>query len=50
MGLCTAVTPGEVMHVTNVSEQLPVEQTLSRASEASVHKARSIQTFGFHMP
>lgn len=50
MRLCIAVTSGEVMHVTNVSEQFPMDQTLSRASDTSVHKARSIQTFGFHMP
>jgi len=41
MGLSIAVTPGEVMHGTNVSEQLPMEQALSRASDTSVHKARA---------
>jgi hypothetical protein len=40
MGLTIAVTPGEVMHVTKVSEQLPIEQALSRASDFSVHNAR----------
>jgi len=41
MGLSIAVTPGEVMHGTNVSEQLPTEQALSRASDTSVHNVRA---------
>jgi hypothetical protein len=41
MGLSIAVTPGEVMDGTNVSEQSPIEQALSRASDSSVHKARA---------
>jgi len=41
MGLSIAVTPGEVMDSTNVSEQSPMEQALSRASDTSVHKARA---------
>jgi hypothetical protein len=40
MSLTIAVTPGEVMQVTNVSEQLHMEQALSRASDTSVHHAR----------
>lgn len=44
MGLTIAVTitvtPGEIMQVPNLSEQLPLEQALSRASDTSVHNAR----------